>query len=660
MNTRSKVWKFGSDKIHYSEPIFKAVYNGNIQYILELIKINGGFHIACQYFSTIKDSCGHAPNEWASHLYCYGDLLNNVYPNFENYYTISKLLDIKENVRKYELERLKNLGYNLTIKNTQNKKLKIDINSYYQITNASIKDLGNIIDNYNLTIGNCKVKKNTGSLNNRIKDDIIIDIIEANRIRQTNKIILYHQTDYKSAFNISTGKYMLTGKQGTLGPGVYFTEDYKTTDVMARKRGVIIKAEVILGNLHKFKNLEDIKNLKYKSNISWRYPESKLVIYNNSCGKIIHSSSLILSRGLEYCIYNPDQIKILNIFFTSEKINKEIISYNNEIESMSNLIENICKENNQEEFYNKIQKWFLAKNNLLNKKSTVYGKEKIKLYEMNISFAFQESKFFQHIIFRNFIKNNLHLLDLYSFSKFKINCILHQNIFDIFNIFGDTKESWVLTIIWFITHINKIYQDSSFLNTNSISDNEKFKNIQMFVYGGIIRDYLINNHIHQSMDIDIAFNPYNKYNFKDCLLLLNHFINFTSGRLSIVNKNYKGPNVLEIILKINNISEIDSNITIEFTNQVKFEEKSIDSTNKGVDFDVNNLKLTSNGLELKYTNIQNIYKTPEVDVIVSHCLSKDAFALKKVKKERINKMRERGFNVHFINNTDLNYLNVSY
>ena len=115
------------------------------------------------------------------------------------------------------------------------------------------------------------------------------------RLAEGPVMVLYHQTSEANAVSILTSGTMLPGRQGQAGAGIYFATSPEATMVKARARGVVLAAEVRLGN-------------------GWHEPVHRSGLTGEYLsGMGVDSVSFVSSTGPEVVAYASDQVRPLGI-----------------------------------------------------------------------------------------------------------------------------------------------------------------------------------------------------------------------------------------------------------------------------------------------------------------------------------------------------------
>ena len=115
---------------------------------------------------------------------------------------------------------------------------------------------------------------------------------------------LYHLTDQKAAYSILDSGYMRAGSDGLAGAGIYFATSVDHCRHKARKgrkEGIVLRCTVKLGNIKKISKYGQ-RGITFQSLLKEGY-DSVLIPRDN---------------GLEYVVYNEDQIKRVGVEATIE------------------------------------------------------------------------------------------------------------------------------------------------------------------------------------------------------------------------------------------------------------------------------------------------------------------------------------------------------
>jgi hypothetical protein len=112
--------------------------------------------------------------------------------------------------------------------------------------------------------------------------------IKKNDPIRMNYFTLYHQTDESSARAIISSQTMIPGTSGRAGGAIYFSSTPIETIGPARRRGVILQCEVLLGNIKDIgtdrdgsMNYQTLKSQGYDS-LKRRDQTTSFVVYNTN------------------------------------------------------------------------------------------------------------------------------------------------------------------------------------------------------------------------------------------------------------------------------------------------------------------------------------------------------------------------------------------
>ena len=154
-----------------------------------------------------------------------------------------------------------------------------------------------------------------------------------------------------------------------------------------------------------------------------------------------------------------------------------------------------------------------------------------------------------------------------------------------------------------------------------------------YVYGGAIRDGIIRNDFHDEMDIDVSVNS------KDKEIVFQSLVDWCKlNKYVVQHRKEKGKNVTECqVQSDNNIL-----ISIEFVDTEFFKIRAEENNESVVDLDVNNLKVSADGIDVKYAMHRS---NPSKGEIIKHIQEKTfkIVADKSKIKARVTKMKSRGW-----------------
>lgn len=138
---------------------------------------------------------------------------------------------------------------------------------------------------------------------------VVVDrVSNANRQERLKKYVktLYHQTSPEAAKAIIASQEFRLGKTGYAGGGIYFTDDASTTNYKAHFKGVIIKADVLLGNPKTI------------------YGQDGSITFEKLLREGYDSVFLIRPTGAEYVVYNSDQVRNVRNLDESDLLELEL------------------------------------------------------------------------------------------------------------------------------------------------------------------------------------------------------------------------------------------------------------------------------------------------------------------------------------------------
>lgn len=113
----------------------------------------------------------------------------------------------------------------------------------------------------------------------------------------SNVKTLYHQTSPQNAESIQKSNTMLPGSGGLAGGGIYFATTAEDTDHKALSRGVVLTADVRLGR---------VKTLDMNGDPTMTFERLEKEGYD--------STMIMRPGGIEYVVYNPDQVSNIAVF----------------------------------------------------------------------------------------------------------------------------------------------------------------------------------------------------------------------------------------------------------------------------------------------------------------------------------------------------------
>ena len=114
---------------------------------------------------------------------------------------------------------------------------------------------------------------------------------------------MYHETSPKSAQSILQSQTMRLGSKGLAGGSIYLCDNHEQCGHKAEHHGVILQIDVKLGT---------IKDIYCKKGSKNEYQPWHTLLNLNKSG---HDSIRINERsGLEYAIYNPNQISNIRFY----------------------------------------------------------------------------------------------------------------------------------------------------------------------------------------------------------------------------------------------------------------------------------------------------------------------------------------------------------
>ena len=125
--------------------------------------------------------------------------------------------------------------------------------------------------------------------------DYFMKFIYNNIIINSSPITLYHQTSQSAANAIISSQKMVCGTTGLAGGGIYFALSADDTNHKAKHKGVILQADVYLGNSKKIQSNGEQINV--------------LELYQSG-----YASILIPRNGSEYVVYNSLQVKNIKLY----------------------------------------------------------------------------------------------------------------------------------------------------------------------------------------------------------------------------------------------------------------------------------------------------------------------------------------------------------
>jgi serine/threonine protein kinase len=117
---------------------------------------------------------------------------------------------------------------------------------------------------------------------------------------------LYHQTNAEAAKAIVASQHFRLGSTGYAGGGIYFTDSPEATEFKAHSKGVIIKADVFLGNSKTI------------------YEKDTTITFEKLLREGVDSIFLIRPTGAEYVVYNSDQVKNVRYMDENDVLNLEL------------------------------------------------------------------------------------------------------------------------------------------------------------------------------------------------------------------------------------------------------------------------------------------------------------------------------------------------
>lgn len=142
------------------------------------------------------------------------------------------------------------------------------------------------------------------------KDPVVIvgQVSKRNRQERLKKYVktLYHQTSPEAAKAIIASQQFRLGASGYAGGGIYFTDDAETTNYKAHSKGVVIKADVLLGNAKTI------------------YGKDESITFDKLLREGFDSIFLIRPTGAEYVVYNSDQVRNVRKLDEEDILNMEL------------------------------------------------------------------------------------------------------------------------------------------------------------------------------------------------------------------------------------------------------------------------------------------------------------------------------------------------
>lgn len=153
-----------------------------------------------------------------------------------------------------------------------------------------------------------------------VGDSVILRLLETKDKLQkrwkSNTIVGYHQTDDAIADVIQNSHeneyWFLAGSKGMYGAGIYFAETEEETTFKARQHGVILKANLFMGNpmhLTSFEDRDDFQDKYIPLDVDMIHKKLQSVGYDSVIAHRGEEDGFMQS-GTEFIVYNTEQVEL--------------------------------------------------------------------------------------------------------------------------------------------------------------------------------------------------------------------------------------------------------------------------------------------------------------------------------------------------------------